>query len=1751
MLLQNFYNKVGLAGIIISFLLGFIQKSSGQCSGIDFQVSSATQLKGCIPHIVFFQAIGTSSAQGTTFRWDLGTGGFVTGNDTISKVYTTSGQYKIRMEATLSGSSSPCLVVKDTYITVLPTPTAVIGISTGNTVCNRSLPVTFTDNTPGSVKREWLIEGNSFYSQSVSYTFANTGAHQISLSVYNKFGCPGFATQTIKVFDSVMLDICMAATVYNSGANQVVAGFKPSVNISSFSPRKIISYNWSFPGGSPSTASTTSNTQLVKVNYPDNTKKYDVTLTIVMDDGCTYTMYRKGMVSPFITPTFQTICAGKKLYVSADLSDTGRHNYSFTFPSGIIDFGAPPPQDPKKFTIEYDVTGTYYAVIKYRYNTPMACPITINYYNIFSVLGPKADFKSTNNQICKPTDTVRLQNLTDITGASNVKYTWYFYDSTGTKLLKTRNKLGPATNRDTFYVPGVKGKFGVGLVASSSNGCSDSIVKPSFITVASPKSDFVAASTIGCFGSQIPLTAKPTPPEGKVVSYKYNWSIVSDVDTNNRVAGQGTVYALSPSKLGTYTISLTVSNGNCSNDTTKKSYLTVIGDNTSIVIKDRTGCSSPTFTTTVSVGKETIFPNDPFNPPLYHWRVNSWDAQNVIFQDPYAPSTMVTIRQSGCYSIYLDIITHLGKDTCKQTYSMEGSSGICVGAGLSFTPDPLRCIGDTIKIQNGSDPGAHNFKWKIFPAAYAKIFPNDTAHDISVVFLKDTCYTMKLLGEKLINGFLCKDSAVDSNICFHLPKADFYTTTPIFYCAPAVGRFHSKSVNAKYYLWHFDDGDSLLTTTDSVSHAYLTLKKGEYDITLTAIDSIGCSNTITKTKLISVIGPVPNFTIDNNFGCDSITVHYKNISKNVNSFYFFPDDGSAIIVNSVPASHSYSIQDPQVDSIIFYPTLLSRDDITCRVYKRDTLKLYRTPQDVVINMNKKFGCVPMTVTFNALSRTASSWRWDFDGDGKIDDSLKKNPYFEFTKPGKYRVHLEASNHNHCPNVFYSDTITVLPNTVAGFIPSHQKFCGKQEISFKNTTKDYARFLFDYGDGSPWDSNVIANHVYYFDPARDKNDSVQFFTKLIAFNAAGCSDTFREILTAYEKPIAGFKSSVVGGCAPLTIQFTDTSKLSFATQWDFNNDGIIDAYGKIAKWTYIPGLYTVKMLSYSIHGCVDSVVKVNMISVNDPPRPDFTVSDSFSCYKGEVFFKNTTEPMAYVKKWYWKFTDSVAPYTTSNQKDPSYRFYTKGWHDVELTATDDKGCTGYIKKQAVFVEDTLPPANSLMYYVSTKDTNSVVVSWQKNNIHLFKDYKLNRIINGKPVPVHIATSREDTFYIDSNPKINTSGLNYCYSIQTENTCGRISFASYSHCTILLYETALPGPANLLNWTSYIGWGPRIYRIYRAGYDGKMKLIDSVSGSTLSYTDTALCDETYCYYVEAVQDKGTFTSRSNTTCLHANYVRQTRPVNLRYVTDINDQYIKLEWDTINYKNIAGYIIDKYNPYMGSWTKNYAATSNNTYIDNNADINNVTYNYKVKTLDKCGYIGPYGNIGSSILLEHKLQNDKVFLHWNAYRNWASGIKDYKLEIQQKDKSFKTIKTLTDTSYVDDSVYNTIDTAYCYRVVAYNKAAIQDSSVSNQTCAILPSRIFVPNAFSPGNNDSINDVWKVSSVSIYNSIGKNVKDFSLRIFNRWGTLVFETNDLHKGWDGKFKGDYVPEAVYIYLINAEGVDGRKLYLQGNITIIK
>ncbi|MGZ4042125.1 MAG: T9SS type B sorting domain-containing protein [Bacteroidia bacterium] len=90
-----------------------------------------------------------------------------------------------------------------------------------------------------------------------------------------------------------------------------------------------------------------------------------------------------------------------------------------------------------------------------------------------------------------------------------------------------------------------------------------------------------------------------------------------------------------------------------------------------------------------------------------------------------------------------------------------------------------------------------------------------------------------------------------------------------------------------------------------------------------------------------------------------------------------------------------------------------------------------------------------------------------------------------------------------------------------------------------------------------------------------------------------------------------------------------------------------------------------------------------------------------------------------------------------------------------------------------------------------------------------------------------------------------------------------------------------------------------------------------------------------------------------------------------------------------------------------------------------------------------------------------------------------------------------------------------------------------------------YLPNSFTP-NGDGVNEVFMPKSVG--------VKRFRMDIFDRWGQLIFSTNDITVGWDGKHKkgGELLPQDVYVYKISAFFNNGSKpKQYTGHVTLLR
>ncbi|MEX6691083.1 PKD domain-containing protein [Danxiaibacter flavus] len=112
---------------------------------------------------------------------------------------------------------------------------------------------------------------------------------------------------------------------------------------------------------------------------------------------------------------------------------------------------------------------------------------------------------------------------------------------------------------------------------------------------------------------------------------------------------------------------------------------------------------------------------------------------------------------------------------------------------------------------------------------------------------------------------------------------------------------------------------------------------------------------------------------------------------------------------------------------------------------------------------------------------------------------------------------------------------------------------------------------------------------------------------------------------------------------------------------------------------------------------------------------------------------------------------------------------------------------------------------------------------------------------------------------------------------------------------------------------------------------------------------------------------------------------------------------------------------------------------------------------------------------------------------------------------------------------------------LIAINQYGCADTT-SATLQAIVEPLVDVPNAFTP-NGDGSNDIVRVR--------GYGIEKMSWKIFNRWGTLVFQSASSTIGWDGKYKGQLQPQDVYTYILDVIFSDGTKAQKRGDITLLR
>lgn len=204
-----------------------------------------------------------------------------------------------------------------------------------------------------------------------------------------------------------------------------------------------------------------------------------------------------------------------------------------------------------------------------------------------------------------------------------------------------------------------------------------------------------------------------------------------------------------------------------------------------------------------------------------------------------------------------------------------------------------------------------------------------------------------------------------------------------------------------------------------------------------------------------------------------------------------------------------------------------------------------------------------------------------------------------------------------------------------------------------------------------------------------------------------------------------------------------------------------------------------------------------------------------------------------------------------------------------------------------------------------------------------------------------------------------------------------------------------------------------------------------------------------------------------------------------------------------------------------------------------------YRINYRDVCGNNSDPGLDVCPMVLTGTLNSDNsINLNWTAYEGWLNGVNHYEVDKYNATGTLvQTFNTGTATSLLDD-VTDLTNQIYRYVVRAIANDAGLGTTISNKIEIIKEPKLYYPTAFTPdGQGPAENEVFKV--------FGQYLASLELRIFNRWGELLFVTTDMDQGWDGRFRGREQPEGTYAFVARITDLAGRTFNRSGSVVLLR
>ncbi|MFT6148337.1 MAG: gliding motility-associated-like protein [Saprospiraceae bacterium] len=483
-------------------------------------------------------------------------------------------------------------------------------------------------------------------------------------------------------------------------------------------------------------------------------------------------------------------------------------------------------------------------------------------------------------------------------------------------------------------------------------------------------------------------------------------------------------------------------------------------------------------------------------------------------------------------------------------------------------------------------------------------------------------------------------------------------------------------------------------------------------------------------------------------------------------------------------------------------------------------------------------------------------------------------------------------------------------------------------------------------------------------------------------------------------------------------------------------------------------------------------------------------------------------------------------------------------------TTDLQCPTYqIEFSDIF--DNLDPETPPITSVSINTAGNVVLNWETSTSPETNAYVIYRESASGFLAVDTVWGSGITTYEDASVSIDNRQT---YTIAAMDDCGNIGLLyDVPHQTISLSAFVNRCEQTLdLTWDSYESWDNPVaaYQI-RIGVNGlPLELVKTVDGTANGTSIDGFTDgDQLCITAQAVELNTGYASTTNQVCATMDIVEPMDYIYLSNVSINNDGDLEVFWNWDDDADLESYVINQ-----DGQDLNLAASSSldpiNYYLDTTFIGDTASVAIQVMSSDSCQEI-KVSTIANTIFLEGSPDLAyRNLLRWSPFLIEYGTVYSYEVYRIVDDIPMLITSLPANILLYTDEVngYNENEADIRYYVVAQVYIELPDGTtkaVFSQSNTILieqRSKIFMPNAFAP---EGTNNVFKPVMVFAENST------FQMVVYDRWGSLLFQTTDSSTGWDGRQNGKIMRQGVYTYIVQIVQLNGEIVEQKGTVLLLR